>query len=219
MRPLDLLLCFTLLGASATASAHEGHDDYQWILETKYQMELQRLRVIDYSATTKVLGFDFELSGDKSWWGGFNVIEVDSLGAPRYWYDIPEPPAEAGIESLRVVDLWSDKYLEVVASSHRGNGRLYLYELRQGVLHLALGLRIMTNLHSMHFTPSTTKIAYRDLDSDGDLDLIVNATCFEGGMLEESDKVVGRYQRIFHNQEGAFVEQLAERRGASVLMD
>lgn len=217
MRILRLLSCIAML--PVCAQAEDGNPDYQKILEAKYQTPLERLRVLDFSPTTKVLGFDFELFGDKSWWGGFNVIEVDHLGVPRYWHDIPQPPAESGIESLRVVDLHPQKYLEVVAASHQGNGRLYLYELQRGVLQLVLDLRIMTNLNSMHFTPSTTKIAYRDLDADGDVDLIVNATCFEGQIMDESGEVVGHYQRVFHNRNGTFVEQLGERSGASVLMD
>lgn len=217
MRILRLMSCIAML--PVCTQAQDAGQDYQKILETKYQTALERLRVIDWFDTTKVLGFDFELSGEKSWWGGFNVVEVDSEGAPLYWHDIPHPPAEAGIESLRVVRLSSEPYLEVVASTHQGNGRLYLYQLRRGTLQLLLDCRIITNLNSIHFTPATTKISYRDLDGDGDLDLSIKATCFEGSVLEESTRVVGEYQRVFLHHNNGFVEELSQRRGASVLMD
>jgi len=217
MKPLRSLI---LLLASATALlGQEGQNDYQAILEAKYEASLERLKVLDFSEGTKVLGFDFELMGDKSWWGGFNVIEVDDFGAPLYWYDIPRPPTEAGIESLRVVEISGSKCLEVVASSHMGNGRLYLYELRRGALQLMLDCRIMTNLGSMHFTPSTTKIAYRDLDMDGDIDLVINATCFLGPIIGKSEEVVGQYRRVYHFEGESFVEQIGQREGSPELMD
>lgn len=208
-----------LLATSATLIAHEGRGDYQKLLEAKYQAPLQRLKVLDYSEATKILGFDFELSGDKSWWGSFNVIEVDEEGLPLYWYDIPQRPTESGIESLRVVDLSGEKFLEVVARSHMGNGRLYLYDLSRGSLQLMLNCRIMTNLSSMHFLPSDTKISYRDLDEDGDIDLIIKATCYMGPSIGKSKKVVGHYRRVYHFDNGSFIERVEQRDGAPALMD
>jgi len=217
MKALAYLISFSI---SLTAVGVAGqHEDFQRILETKYQTALQRLKVIDYSPTTKVLGFDFELAGEKSWWGSFNVVEVDMQGTPLYWYDIPQAPSESGIERIRIVELASRKYLEVIACSHQGNGSLYLYELRSGGLHLLVNCRVMTNLSAMHFSPAIAKIAYRDVDEDGDQDLVINATCLKGLIIDQSRNVVGKYRRIFHYKSGDFIEQIEKRDGAPFLMD
>ena len=223
MKILKFALCLlpglTSLSAMEEPAEVQGPNQFQKVLENKYQTSLERLRILDYSESTKVLGFDFELSGDKSWWGGINVVEVDRKGNPIYWHDIPQPPTEAGIERLRMVEFSGRKYLEVIGCSHKGNGTLYLYELRSGGLQLLVQCRVMTNLAAMHFSPAIADIAYRDIDGDGDQDLIIKADCLKGPILEKSRQIVGHYRRVYHYKNGEFIEKINRRDGAPMLMD
>ena len=218
LAPLVLLGLSPLSAMDEPAEA-QGPNVFQQVLEAKYQTSLERLRVLDYSETTKVLGYDFELSGDKSWWGGINVVEVDREGKPIFWHDIPQPPTESGIERLRLVEFSGHKFLEVIGCSHKGNGTLYLYELRSGGLHLLVQCRVMTNLLAMHFSPTIANIQYRDVDKDGDQDLIIKADCLKGPIIEKSRQIIGHYRRVFHYENGAFVEKINKRDGAPMLMD
>ena len=95
---------------------------------------------------------------------------------------------------------------------------LYLYEIRAGVVRLRLRVRVIANL-SVHFSPRLANVAYRDLDRDGDHDVVVDASCLEGWEIDESDKNVGRYYREFLFQTGDFHEQREKRIGAKELMD
>lgn len=217
MQLLRLAAC--LLIFSTALSAQDKQPDYRKILETKYQTSIERLQVIEYSERTHVLWFDFQMSGEKSWWAGINVVELGEDGNPTFWHDIREAPSAAGIERVRVVELDGKKHLEVIDCSHMGNGALHLYSLRNGGLHLLVECRAMTNLLSMHFSPAIAEVTYRDEDGDGDQDLIVEATCLKGQILDQSDEVVGKYRRVYHQRHGQFIEQHQKRKGASTLMD
>jgi len=210
-----------LLIITATLSMNAGGDVFKEIIEKKYDSPLERFNLISFSATTKILRFDFKLTGGKSWWSSFNVIEVKKDGTPLYWYDIPQPPSETGIESIRVVELSGKKYLEVIGCTHQGNGTLYLYELRRGVLRLKMSCRVMANLTlpSVRFEPRVAKVTYRDLDGDGDDDVLIDTTCLEGQIIDKSKKKVGQYHREYIFNQSAFSERKEKRIGLEQLMN
>jgi hypothetical protein len=189
-------------------------DLYKEVLERKYEAQLERLEVVSFSPTTRVLWFDWQ----RSWWGGLNVIEIAADGRPQLWYDIPDEPTAQSIERVRVVTLSGEKYLEVIDCTHMGNGMLYLYEIRAGVVRLKLRVRVIANL-SVRFAPRLANVAYRDLDQDGDDDVVVEASCAEGQEIDGADKKAGKYYREFLFQAGEFHEQREKRVGRKELMD
>ena len=71
----------------------------------------------------------------------------------------------------------------------------------------------------MHFAPRIAHVAYRDLDQDGDDDVVVDASCLEGQQIDGSDKKAARYYREFLFQAGDFHEQKEKRIGRKELMD
>ena len=71
-----------LLMITATLSMNAGGDVFKEIIEKKYDSPLERFDLISFSATTKILRFDSELTEGKGWWGTFNVIEVKKDGTP-----------------------------------------------------------------------------------------------------------------------------------------
>lgn len=187
---------------------------YRGILELKCGTRLERLEVISFSPTTKVLWFDWQ----RNWWGGLNMVEIDANGRPLYWYDMPDPPTAQSIERIRVVTLSGQNYLEVIDGTHMGNGMLYLYKLHGGVAQLKLRVRVMANL-SVHFEPRIAHISYRDLDQDGDDDVVVEAECVEGQIIEASGQKVGTYHREFFFEAGGFHEHREKRIGRMELME
>lgn len=208
---MDLLLALiaaTFLGAQ-DAETKAFHD----LLSHKYQREIEVLRVIPVSPTTKVLWFDHQ----KQWWGGMNVVETDDKGSPSYWYDLPQAPTGAYLRQVRVVTLSNRKYLEVVDSTHMGNGFLHLYEIRAGVVRRHLRARALCNL-SIHFDPTIANITYRDLNNDGLEDVVLDARCIEGQIIDKSKKEVAKYHREFINKGTGFSERKEKRSGPEVLM-
>ena len=77
-----------LLMITATLSVNAGGNVIKEIIEKKYDSPLERFDLISFSATTKILRFDFELTGGKSWWVSFNVIEVKKDGTPPALLDL-----------------------------------------------------------------------------------------------------------------------------------
>jgi hypothetical protein len=195
------------------AVSARGHS-YKEVLELKYAAQLERLEVVSFSPTTKVLWFDWE----RNWWGRLNVVEIVANGRLFYWYDIPDAPTAQSIERVRVVTLSGQKYLEVIDCTHMGNGMLYLYEIRAGVVRLKLRVRVIANL-SVRFAPRLANVAYRDLNQDGDDDVVVKASCVEGQEIDGRDKKAGTYYREFLFQTGEFHEQWGKRTGRKELMD
>lgn len=201
-RVIGPLMLAAVVGACARV------ESYKDILERKYDAPLERLDVISFSPTTKVLWFDWQ----RKWWGSLNVIETTQDGKPLYWYDFLDAPTAQSIESVRVVTLSGQKYLEVIDCTHMGNGMLYLYEIRPGFVRLKVKVRVIANL-SVHFEPRVANVSYRDLDQDGDDDVVVDASCLKGQVN------VGKYHREYLFQAGSFREQKEKRLGRKELMD
>lgn len=209
MDPLLPLLAAALLGVQDTETK-SFHD----LITHKYQRKLDVIRIVPVSATTKVLWFDWE----KQWWGGMNVVETDGKGNARYWYDLPQPPGGHYLRRVKVVTLAQTKYLEVVDSTHMGNGFVYLYQIKAGVARRVLRARALCNL-SVHFDPGIATITYRDLNNDGREDVILEARCVKGQIIDQLEEVVDTYHREFLNRPGGFKERKEKRSGAENLMD
>jgi len=200
--------------AQVARSTDVNEQFYKEILERKYGASLQRFEVVSFSPTTKVLWFDWQ----RNWWGTLNVIETTNNGAPLYWYDIEDPPVAQSIESVRVVTLSGQKYLEVIDCTHMGNGMLYLYEIRDGRLRRKLRVRVIANL-SVAFEPRISRISYRDLDQDGDDDVLVDAVCVETRASGSLGGKVYTDHREFVFDAGDFRERKENRVGKDELME
>ncbi len=179
---------------------------YRFILEKKYNAPIERLKVVEFSPTTKVLWFDWELR----WWGSFNVVEISADGEPIYWYDILQPPTAQSIERVRVLHLNGRPWLEVIDRTHQGNGMLYLYEVKDGFVRKHLNTRVRTNLGGLRFSPSLARIEYRDVTGNGYVDVVVSAEWID----ERGDggTRTGDYYREFHYRHGTFSEDRAKRK-------
>lgn len=209
MKWIALLIVF------ATLSDLARGEPYRDILELKYDAPIKSLEIISFSPTTKVLWFDWE----RRWWGSLNVIETTDDGKPVYWYDIPQPPSAQSIENIRVVTFSDRQYLEVIDCTHMGNGMLYLYEVRAGVVRLKLKARVITNLLGVGFEPRIARVEYRDLDGDGFDDIILRAEWIDSREPDDSETRSGGYKRVFYYRNGSFQEDRSQRQGREAFFD
>ncbi len=187
---------------------------YRPIIEQKFGAPLERFEVISLSPTTKVLWFDWQ----REWWGGMNVIETTKDGTPLYWYDIAGEPTANSIERMRVVNIDGENLLEVIDCTHMGNGHLYIYRIDPGCVRRILRARVITTGIGLRFSPRIANIEYRDLDGDGDEDLVIDAEWIDSDVPEDSSDHSGLYHREFlfdnrdfqENREKRLSEQFAD---------
>jgi hypothetical protein len=203
---ISAIVAASLCGCACTES-------YKEILELKYKAPLKRFEVVSFSPTTKILWFDWE----PKWWGSLNVVETTKDEKILYWYDIPEEPTAQSIESIRVVTLSHGKYVEIIDCTHMGNGMLYLYEIRAGIVSLKLKVRVIAALSGIRFEPRIGRIEYRDINGDDREDVIISAKWVEE--REDSDLVSGSYYREYHYRDGSFQEHKEKRTGRTELLD
>lgn len=203
-------LFLSLAAALVTVTADDL--SLQKAIELKYGAPARHFDVITITPTTRALRFDWE----EDWWGTFNVVELDSAGKPAYWYDIRDWPSGQSIRSLRTVKLSGHHYIELIDQTHMGNGYLYLYAIRPGVIDLRLKVRVMANLGTLRFETPIATIEYPDTDSDGDDDMVVTARWIK---KDSSGDQSGSYSREFRNESGSLTEHMESRKGPAILMD
>ncbi len=94
--------------------------------------ELEGLEISLYSSSTFLAIVEWE----KDWWEELKVGKFENGNIA--WFNINNPPTEASIVSARfikVVGIFSP-VLEVFATTHMGNGYMYLYKMKENKLYL-----------------------------------------------------------------------------------
>ena len=116
---------------------------------------------------------DFE----SDWWGFFGVYHLTD-GRVDWQAGTTDEPDEQSIHRVRTLRLPNvgGPVIEVLGKTHRGNGYLYLYELRGRQLSLLLKTRAVDfhvsdgeTFRDGHLAPE-----YRDVNGDGEIDLVLS---------------------------------------------
>ena len=118
-------------------------------------------------------------------WNGFFGVYHISGNHVQWQAQIDAEPDEQSIDSVRSLLLPGFKLpiVEVFGMTHRGNGNLYLYELKDRQLRLLLTTKAVEgNAGLFMFQGGRLTPEYRDLNGDGYADLILE------GIEEEWDE-------------------------------
>ena len=156
------------------------------------------------------------------WWGTFRCLEVREGKIARYATKSGPLIPEQSIYSVRSYPLaqLSGPVIEVIGTTHAGNGNLYLYELRNGHLQFLL----KTFIRGSHSAPNLIQggqfdIAWQDVDGDGWSDLVLTGTVSLFPIGSERDRLPEEtvpYRKVFlwDAQEGRFIEDASSRQGS-----
>lgn len=122
-----------------------------------------------------------------SWWGFFGVYEI--LNGTVLWQaEVPDEPTEQSILSARSVAIPGlvDPIIEVYGQTHRGNGGLHLYALRERTLHLLLETPAV-DFHDDGFVLEGGRLAaeYADVNGDGFGDVSLSGRVQEFDLADE----------------------------------
>lgn len=141
--------------------------------------EIERIELVKFDQDEDLFVALFD--SQAHWWGDFVVFCAD--GSDLRWVaTIPEkdePLAAYGV-SARGFRLpgFPEPFVEVVWSSHRGNGDVYLYELREQRLRLVLSATAVDRerTEGSVFRGGVLSRSYADVDGDGHLDVSLTGT-------------------------------------------
>ena len=212
---LTLTACQTPIQSQNTQPTLRQRMEQKFANTLNYQDQVfDFYKEIELSPTTKIIWYDWQTK----WWGSFNVVETDSNGNPIYWYDIPQKPTAQSINSIRVITLAGQKFIEVIDYTHMGNGHWYLYKINNGSLKKLYSARVYKNGNTI-FKPKRANINYQDLGKNTQGRPKFNITINAKVINKETKKQTDHYHREFQYTKGLIKENKNAQKGSKHLMD